>query len=766
MVSGKLSGGNMSDVKNSMVLIVSLIFTIVALSHSGSAGAPVIIPSNTTYEPLSGGIANEVTPNFTLNVGIIDTGTGINTTNVIADVSGVSTVGTILMDLNGSLKGPGQMTNFTKTVKVDKVVRGVFNVTVTAYDNLGASGTANLIVVAFMYPGVKVIGYNSSKNFTTYPSNASMFYNNSHVEIIVNTTDTVHYSNVTANFFEADGSIPLEYNNAGVLLPDGNYSYRITHALGIIPDQDAKIVWINVTTSTPYGPVTIPKIGALVVVSNINPREHPGSDLGGNTTNWRDIPDYSAAYLVFEPYNGSNRIATLKFNEPINLTDYTTSMNLKHLGEMLMISGKSMDLNATADALREFNKAATLSIYNLTAFTVSPAILEDGVLVVPSGETSGGAVANLSWDNSTHTLSFDVSHWTEYSWDGESPSVYSAAVGYPAGQTTVRSGQSITLNATIVDLFSGVKNATVNAASIGAGTVVLNNASGNWINSSVMVNASDGIYNLNITAYDKAGNLNNTARIRVTVVNTLTLPALVSSITPNSRNAQVGTPVTIFMSVINGGTATATGVSIAQASGLPVTISYQQWNGTAFTGSLNTPVDISAGGTANFVLTINATSAFNSSSLTFNVSGTNAAAASISGVNTLTISASTTPLPDLIMMATGTLDYRTGVGNATAFAVATSNIGATATGVSFNVVVPSSITGLVTQVNQTNPTTGAIIGPASGLTINVGATPTFAVFLTPTQPITLDLVNNRIVLQLVDGTGKIIGAQSVAVSTT
>lgn len=459
---------------------------------SASFSGPVLIPVNTTYEPLSGGIANEVTPNFTLNVGIIDTGTGINTANVIADVSSVSTAGTVLMDLNGSLAGVGNITYFNKTVKVDKVVRGDFNVTVTAYDNSGHPGTQNLIVVAYMYQGVKVIGYNSSKSIPAYPANASMFYNNSPVEIIVNTTDTVHYSNVTANFFEADGSIPLEYNNAGVLLPDGNYSYRITHTLGIIPDQDARIVWINVTMSMPNGSVTIPNIGALTVVSNINPREASGSDIGGNTTNFRDIPDYSAAYLVFEPYNGSNRIATLKFNEPINLTDYTTSMNLKNLGEMLKMSGKSMDLNASANALREFNKAATLSIYNLTAFTVSPAILQDLVVIIKSGETSGGAVINLSWDNSTHTLSFDVSHWTGYSWDGEPPAVYPGAVGYPAGQTTVSSGQSITLSAAIVDLFSGVNNATVNATSIGAGTVILNNVSGNWLNSSVAVNASDG----------------------------------------------------------------------------------------------------------------------------------------------------------------------------------------------------------------------------------------------------------------------------------
>lgn len=250
------------------------------------------------------------------------------------------------------------------------------------------------------------------------------------------------------------------------------------------------------------------------------------------------------------------------------------------------------------------------------------------------------------------------------------------------------------------------------------------------------------------------------------MVNTLTSPALVSSITPNSRNAQVGTPVTIFMSVINGVTANATNVSITQASSLPATVSYQQWNGTAFTGSPNTPVDMPAGSAAHFVLSINATSAFSSSSLTFNVSSTNGATAPISGVNTLTISASAVPSADIIMMATGILDYRTGVGTPTAFAVATSNVGkATATGVSFIVQVPSSITGLAYQVNETNPD-GSIKGPATGLTIAVGAQPTFAVFVTPTAAIANDPANNRITLQLVDGSGKLIGAQSVAVSTT
>ena len=165
------------------------------------------------------------------------------------------------------------------------------------------------------------------------------------------------------------------------------------------------------------------------------------------------------------------------------------------------------------------------------------------------------------------------------------------------------------------------------------------------------------------------------------------------------------------------------------------------------------------------MLTINATSAFNTSSMTFNVSGTNVGTAPIGAVNTLMFSASATPSADVIMMSTS-LNVNTHINNATAFAVATTNVGgANATGVRLVMVIPSSIKGLVYQVNQTNRTTGAIIGPATGLTIAMGDTPTFAVFLTPTQAISFDPENNRIMLQLVDGTGKIIGAQSVAIST-
>jgi hypothetical protein len=150
--------------------------------------------------------------------------------------------------------------------------------------------------------------------------------------------------------------------------------------------------------------------------------------------------------------------------------------------------------------------------------------------------------------------------------------------------------------------------------------------------------------------------------------------------------------------------------------------------------------------------------------MNFNVSG-NQVAAPISAVNTLTISASATPSADVIMMSTS-LNVSTAVNTATAFAVATTNVGgASATGVSLILSVPSTITGLAYQLNETNPD-GSIKGPATGLTIGVGAQPTFAVFLIPKQPIAFDPANNRTTLKLIDGSGNVIGAQSVAVSTT
>ena len=319
----------------------------------------------------------------------------------------------------------------------------------------------------------------------------------------------------------------------------------------------------------------------------------------------------------------------------------------------------------------------------------------------------------------------------------------------PINGTTV-STSTITVSGTATD-DTGVTNLTVN------GNPVTVETDGSFTNT---VSLTSGVNTITVIATDVSG-ISTTETVTVTY---FTTPLLVSAITPNSRLAQVGTPVTIFMSVINAGTGSATDVSISQASSLPATVSYQAWNVVILTGTPDTPMDIGSGETVNYVLTIDPTSEFVSSAMTFNVSGTNSGSAPISGVNTLTMAASTTPYADVIMMSTS-LDVSTAVNTPTAFALATTNVGsANATDVSLVVDIPSSITGLVYQVNETNPD-GSIKGPATGLTIPVGGQPTFAVFLVPTQAIDYDPVNNRLMLKLVDGSGKVIGAQSVAVST-
>ena len=92
---------------------------------------------------------------------------------------------------------------------------------------------------------------------------------------------------------------------------------------------------------------------------------------------------------------------------------------------------------------------------------------------------------------------------------------------YPEVSIALRNGTKIPLNATITDANKGVKNASVNASVLNASinTILLNDLGGFWVNNSVVVNADEGSYYLNITAYDNAGNVNNTENFTVIVDN-------------------------------------------------------------------------------------------------------------------------------------------------------------------------------------------------------------------------------------------------------
>jgi hypothetical protein len=245
------------------------------------------------------------------------------------------------------------------------------------------------------------------------------------------------------------------------------------------------------------------------------------------------------------------------------------------------------------------------------------------------------------------------------------------------------------------------------------------------------------------------------------------------AVLPASRSAVVGNPVTAFATIINAGTSTAHSCGIAPDTPLPISFSYQTTNPAtnALAGSLDTPVDIPAGGAQSFVVAVTPTSAFPTAYMDFLFFCADAnPAPETLGVDTLALSGSTSPVPDVVALAAsgdpGIVDVSSTT-NAGAFAVATVNLGSddniTATTNTNGTTLPISI-----NVCQTVPATGACMSPpAASVTTDIqpDATPTFGIFVSGTGSVPFDPSNNRVFVQFTDSGGVVRGATSVAVRT-
>jgi glucose/arabinose dehydrogenase len=251
-------------------------------------------------------------------------------------------------------------------------------------------------------------------------------------------------------------------------------------------------------------------------------------------------------------------------------------------------------------------------------------------------------------------------------------------------------------------------------------------------------------------------------------------PSLVAAVLPSSRSVQVGTTATAFATIINAGSVTATACRISLLTSLPATFSYQTTNPATnqVIGAPNTPVNITAGAAQSYVfaLTPSAPIAPTDVQLSFDCTNTDPAPIN-TGLNTLLLSASTTPVPDIVALAvTPTNDGIVNIlaTNGTgALAVATVNVGATGT------ITASADTGSATlPVNislcQTNPATGQCIsgiGSTMTTTINANATPTFGIFVQGGGNVPFDPAANRIFVRFKDGGDVTRGSTSVAART-
>jgi len=251
---------------------------------------------------------------------------------------------------------------------------------------------------------------------------------------------------------------------------------------------------------------------------------------------------------------------------------------------------------------------------------------------------------------------------------------------------------------------------------------------------------------------------------------------LVASVLPDSRSVQIGSPATVFASVINSGAASLANCRIAlPLLGEPgLTLSYQttNQNTNALTGTPNTPVPIAGSmGLQTFLISLQGTAAFTAPGmpLAFACDGA-APAANIIGVDTLDLVMSSTPVADIIaLVATPTNNGIIVVpnGGAAAFAVASDNLGVTTT-ITVSVDTGTAVLPVTATICQSDASTGQCLAPPAGsvtLSYANGATPTFSIFLEASGAIAFAPAASRVFVRVKDASGGLHGSTSVAIES-
>lgn len=253
---------------------------------------------------------------------------------------------------------------------------------------------------------------------------------------------------------------------------------------------------------------------------------------------------------------------------------------------------------------------------------------------------------------------------------------------------------------------------------------------------------------------------------------------LFSAVLPTSRSVTVGTAATAFATIVNGGTVSAVACKLSLASMLTADFSFTTTNPqtNAIEGLLNFPAaEIAAGAFQTYVFAITPTAAFAPTEVQLAYRCANAEAAPLTvGLNTLLLSASNTPIPDIVALAAtpnndGVVSLP-GTTGSTAFSVATVNVGASGD-ITMTVDTGTASPSVILALCETDPTVGNCINPSIPTTrpvvtsIAANGTPTFAVFVTGTGEVPFDPANNRVFVRFMDALGVTRGATSVAVRT-
>ncbi|SFM47810.1 PGF-pre-PGF domain-containing protein [Methanolobus profundi] len=500
---------------------------------------------------------------ITLNVSAVDLG-GSNASNissVTVDVSSVNASATAILTNSAG----DYWTNSSLTVAAPS--EGNIDLVVTAVDN--ASNTNNSVNLTLNVDNTAPVVNNA---VVSYPSGYSAVNSGGTVLLNLTATDAtsgLNASSVQVNVSGLNSSLTWEtLSSAGgdnftlsvivdnsstgtVLVPvsvsDNATNVNTSQTISVVLDNSAPLV-IGIS---PDGTGWL--INGSTLDINVSSTDVGSAGMGSVTVDTSDASATSTAILTNSvgDYWTNSSLTILTSNEGTinltvsssdNLSNVNTSVNLSvqvdntapvftnteavyQAGMNAVSDGGTVVLNVTVtDVLSginasslEVNASGLNSSLDWESFTAAGG--DDYTLSVIVNNSSSGTVIlpvrasdNATNMNSSGSISVVI--------DNDGPSVVAVS---PIGSQWFRDGDTLDLNATINDLTSGVKNATVNVSAVNASTfAILDNIAGDsWVNSSLtIVASSEGTIGLPVLAYDNASNLNSSVNLTIKIDNT------------------------------------------------------------------------------------------------------------------------------------------------------------------------------------------------------------------------------------------------------
>ena len=339
-----------------------------------------------------------------------------------------------------------------------------------------------------------------------------------------------------------------------VVSPDGSQWYK-----------NSDLINLNTSVNSTAGSI----LSVTVDVSNISSTNEAVLQNISSTNYW-----YNNSLTVSGAADGTHNLTITAMDDSYNINN-SVNMTLKVDNNAPVLTNL---LAVYTGGLSAANDGSIVTL-NFTAIDSASGVNASAVWVNVSqvNDTSGWQVCtnagNNNWTypviiNSSSTGSFylpvmvydNVSNVNSSQnitvvLDNSAPSVSPIS---PIGDTWIKNGTTLNLNATITDVGdAGMLNATVDVSNVNATftDAVLFNVSDYWSNITLIVATSnEDTIQLTITAYDNVGNFNNTVNLTVKIDNTAPVLTNLNASYPTGQDrAKRGDPVILNLTAVDEG---------------------------------------------------------------------------------------------------------------------------------------------------------------------------------------------------------------------